>query len=151
MNLLNISTGEYPVSYRTVLSRFPGVLFPREPNDVTLSSFGYAIVKESGQPDCTIYQRVIEIAPVQIDGIWTQQWSVADLEGDDLAAVEQKLAREQAEAELAAAKLQVLQDNFSSWVQVETMVDSISTLAEAKAFLKKLARVNHLFIKEKTE
>jgi outer membrane protein TolC len=77
--------------------------------------------------------------------------SVKPLDGDELAAVEARLAQEQADADLEAAKLQLIQDYLPSWSQVETIVDNISTLAEAKAFLKKLARINYLFIKERTE
>lgn len=38
-------------------------------------------------------------------------------------------------------KARAFLDILPSWAQVETAVDSISSLAEAKAFLKKLSRV----------
>jgi hypothetical protein len=42
---------------------------------------------------------------------------------------------------IAAAKRQSINDNLPSWSQVETALDNISNLTEAKAALKKIARV----------
>jgi penicillin V acylase-like amidase (Ntn superfamily) len=40
-----------------------------------------------------------------------------------------------------AAKKKAIEDNLPSWEQVETSLDNISNLAEAKTALKKIARV----------
>lgn len=40
-----------------------------------------------------------------------------------------------------ALRAQDIIDNLSSWSQVETAVDNISNIDEAKAFIKKMARV----------
>jgi len=56
----------------------------------------------------------------------------------------QWIAEQQAMADKAAAqaaKAQAFLDNLPSWAQVETAVDNIANLADAKAFIKKLARV----------
>ena len=42
---------------------------------------------------------------------------------------------------IEAAKQQDIIDNLPSWAQVETAVDNIANLEEAKSFLKKLSRV----------
>ena len=42
---------------------------------------------------------------------------------------------------IVEAKRTAINDNLPSWSQVETACDNISSLAEAKAFLKKLSRV----------
>ena len=44
-------------------------------------------------------------------------------------------------ADSMAAKATAIYDNMPSWAQVSTACDNISTLAEAKVFLKKLSRV----------
>ena len=43
-------------------------------------------------------------------------------------------------AEMAIREAEI-QTNLPSWAQVETACDNISSLAEAKAFIKKLSRV----------
>ena len=43
--------------------------------------------------------------------------------------------------EMMKARRAAIDTNLPSWSQVETACDSISSLAEAKAFLKKLSRV----------
>jgi len=52
-------------------------------------------------------------------------------------------AREAKEAQLA----QTLRDNLSTYAQVMTAVDNIANLADARAFLKKLAAVTYIHIK----
>ena len=44
-------------------------------------------------------------------------------------------------ATVEAAKQAAIIDNFPSWVQIETVINNITDLAGAKAFLLKLARV----------
>ena len=46
-----------------------------------------------------------------------------------------------AEAVRKVAKAQALIDNLPSWAQVDNEIDNISSLAEAKAFIRKLTRV----------
>ena len=47
-----------------------------------------------------------------------------------------------------AAKKQAIIDNLPSWAQVETAVDNIANLADAKAFIKKLSRVVYWLAKD---
>jgi hypothetical protein len=56
-----------------------------------------------------------------------------------------------AEAARVEAKAQALVDNLPSWVQVSTAVDNISNLADAKVFIKKLARITYWLAKDKAE
>lgn len=41
--------------------------------------------------------------------------------------------------------------NLPSWAQVNTSIDNISNLAEAKVFIKKLARVVYWLVRERAE
>jgi hypothetical protein len=50
---------------------------------------------------------------------------------------------------LREAKAQAIADNLLSWSQVSDVVDAISNLAEAKVFIKKLARVVYWLAKNK--
>ena len=49
------------------------------------------------------------------------------------------------------AKMQAFLDNLPSWSQVSTAVDNISSLAEAKVFIKKLSRIVYWLAKDKEE
>ena len=60
-----------------------------------------------------------------------------DLEAVDQPTVAARLAREA----LQSQRIQEIIDNLPSWSQVSNYVDRIGNLAEAKGFLKKLARV----------
>ena len=54
-----------------------------------------------------------------------------------------RTAREAKEAQMA----QTMRDNLPTFAQVQTAIDNISNLADAKAFLKKLAAVTYIHIK----
>jgi penicillin V acylase-like amidase (Ntn superfamily) len=49
------------------------------------------------------------------------------------------------------ARYQEIEDNLPSWSQVETALDNISNLTEAKAALKKIARVVYYLAKNKAD
>jgi hypothetical protein len=49
------------------------------------------------------------------------------------------------------AKMQAIIDNLPSWSRVSTAVDNISSLAEAKVFIKKLSRIVYWLAKDKEE
>jgi len=82
--LINIETGEYPVTEQEFLDRF-NTSFPRP---IPYGEKGYAKVEQVNHPAITRTQTFTEIDPVLIDGIWTQQWIVADItDPDQLAAI----------------------------------------------------------------
>ena len=60
--------------------------------------------------------------------------ALVPLEAGDITPKAQRVLDE-------AAKAQALIDNLPSWAQVDTAIDNISSLAEAKAFIRKLTRV----------
>ncbi len=83
-----------------------------------------------------------------------QQYQVWLSEGNtpDLWKTPAEIAAEEAtaiaEAARKAAKAQAIIDNLPSWSQVETVIGNISNMADAKAFLLKLARVVYWDIKD---
>ena len=50
-----------------------------------------------------------------------------------------------------AQKAQDIIDNLPSWAQVETAVDNIANLADAKAFIKKLSRIVYWLARNKKD
>ena len=60
-------------------------------------------------------------------------------------------AARQAEIARQAAKAQAIIDNLPSWAQVDTAIDNIANLADAKAFIKKLSRVVYLDVKNSVD
>ena len=127
MIFIKTDTQEYPLFLADLKLRFPNVSFKKSITSADLASRGYAVVQETEKPSCTKYQKVVEAAPVEVDGIWTQQWAVVDLEGAELV------------------------DNLPSWSQVETAITNISSLADAKVYLGKLSRVVYLMAKNKVD
>ena len=84
----------------------------------------------------------IPLAPGNSDFREFLEWNAAqavplDLDGVDQPTVAARLAREA----LQSQRIQEIIDNLPSWKQVSNYVDKIGNLAEAKGFLKKLARV----------
>lgn len=64
------------------------------------------------------------------------------------AEYEAHIAQVAAQAQaLAVAKAQALADNLPSWAQVDSAITAIGSLADAKAFLRKLSRVVYLLAK----
>lgn len=57
--------------------------------------------------------------------------------------IAERTAREAKEAQMA----QTLRDNLPTYAQVQTAINNISNLADAKAFLKKLAGVVYIHVK----
>ena len=63
---------------------------------------------------------------------------------------EQQTIKDAQEA-LQAAKQRALVDNLPSWTQVDTAINNIANLADAKAFIKKLTRVVYLDLKNSVD
>jgi hypothetical protein len=62
---------------------------------------------------------------------------------------EERLERLRLFNEQERAKFQAIETNLPSWSQVETYLDGVSNLTEAKAALKKIARVVYWLAKNK--
>lgn len=81
-----------------------------------------------------------------------EETAIANINKESWDIIEaERIAAEQAEAELLAAKTQSFNENLPSWIAVETAVDNIANLADAKSFLKKLARVVYWLAKDSIE
>lgn len=61
---------------------------------------GYAEIRTWAQPAFDQYtQKVVEIAPALVDDIWTEQWQIVELTGEELAEAQAKKVADDAAAE----------------------------------------------------
>lgn len=94
------------------------------------------------QPDKTLH--LLEDAPneeSQRDGVPGSNW----IPNTD------KVNARLAEASRIAVKAQAIIDNLPSWAQVDQAVTNIAILADAKEFIRKLARVVYWLAKDKAD
>jgi hypothetical protein len=92
---IHIETAEYPLSVLDIQSRHPNTIFgtPFIPPE------GYALVEPADTPAYDAdTQKPVEGEPVEIDGVWRQQWAVVPLTEDELAELQRQ--REEAAAAL---------------------------------------------------
>lgn len=83
MNYINTTTLEYPLTELAIKQANANVSFPVpfEPGD------GYAAVQPAARPEFDlITERVDELVPEQVDGVWTQRWQVVTLPAEQAAA-----------------------------------------------------------------
>lgn len=88
---INIETGDYPLSVAEIQELHPMTMMAQHLEC-------YALVEPSDTPTYDAdTQKPVEIEPVQVDGVWRQQWSVVPLSTEELAELQR-----QREAEAAA-------------------------------------------------
>lgn len=77
-------TGEYPLSVAEIWRRHPNTMMAHHLER-------YALVEPAEMPACDeSTHKPIEIEPVEIDGVWRQQWSVVPLSAEELAELERQ-------------------------------------------------------------
>jgi len=81
---INISTLEYPVSFEQIRQANPGVSFSAPPVDGDVRPYGYALVRQSEAPTPGATETLVEATPVEIDGTWTQQWTIRPATDEEL-------------------------------------------------------------------
>ncbi len=93
---INIETGQYPLSVAQIQDLHPLTMMAHHLEC-------YAPVELTGTPSYDAEtHKPIEIEPVQVDGVWRQQWSVVPLSADELQAVADAKAKAEQEARDAA-------------------------------------------------
>jgi len=96
---IHIETSEYPLSILDIQGRHPDTIFgtPFIPPE------GYALVEPADTPAYDAdTQKPVEIEPVEIDGVWRQQWDIVSLSFEELQAVAAAKAKAEQEARDAA-------------------------------------------------
>jgi hypothetical protein len=90
---INTITGQYPLHEGDIRLEHPEIT-----EDMTGATFPcppmYAKVVETDPPatDGTLYQFVEQLPPVQINGIWTQQWELKTRTQKQVQAITEKMA-----------------------------------------------------------
>lgn len=83
---INTSTLEYPITLRDIRISNPKVILSAEPSDADLAALGLARVVPSSPPAYNaISHGIREKAPVLLNGKYTQQWEIYELEPDVVA------------------------------------------------------------------
>ena len=72
------STGEYPMHFGDIIIRYPDATEDNIPDEL-------ALVIETPKPNKNEDQGIYESAPLQINGVWTQQWLVRDLTNEEVS------------------------------------------------------------------
>jgi len=111
---------------------------------------------------CSLLSKRIDPEKYQVRGtdvFWLQTPTSEDLDNavyvtDNYEALAEAYLAEESAAQAATqanaeAKAQAIITNLPTWAQVSTVVDNISNLAEAKVFIKKLARIVYWLAKDK--
>ena len=96
---IHIETSEYPLSILDIQGRHPNTIFgtPFIPPE------GYALVEPTDTPTYEAdTQKPVEGEPIEIDGVWRQQWSVVPLSAEELRAAADAKAKAEQEARDAA-------------------------------------------------
>lgn len=83
MNYLRLADNAFGITESEIRAAHPNTSYPRPmPAEVP----GYVGVQDVARPDFDpITQNAVEVQPVQVDGVWTQQWEVSAL-SDDIVA-----------------------------------------------------------------
>lgn len=64
---------------------FPNTSFPADLSRAVLPD-GYAWVTPTTPPECGQFEHVVPADPVQIDGVWTQQWAIVPWAPEEIQA-----------------------------------------------------------------
>jgi len=89
-------TGDYPLNISQIQERHPLTMMAH-------NLMRYALVERSEPPEHNAdTHKPVEIDPIEIDGVWRQQWSVVPLTAEELQAVADAKARAEQEARDAA-------------------------------------------------
>ncbi len=83
-------TGDYPLNISQIQERHPLTMMAH-------NLMRYAFVERSEPPEHNAdTHKPVEIEPVEIDGVWRQQWSVVPLDAEELAERERQRQAEAA-------------------------------------------------------
>ena len=82
---------KYPYSVQAYRVQHPNVSLPQEPTEDQLAEVGVFPVMSSARPEVQVDQTVDSADPVNLDGVWTQQWVVRPATPAERAANEAAL------------------------------------------------------------
>jgi hypothetical protein len=122
--LVKIENGtpvQWPVTEAHIQATNPRTSFAMPIDEVTLSQFGYATLHLSDPATYDAeWQEAKEIAPAQVDGKWTQQWSIA----------EKYTTEERAAKEAEKAKFEAIKYRYQRAAEYPPMADYIDGIVK---------------------
>lgn len=117
----NGSVQQYPFNAVDLRLANPGTSFPNVMSDALLAEFGVYPVTQVPVPAYdTMIQNLVEGTPVNVGGVWTQTWSVAD------ATPEQIAQRMSAIKDAITAQVQQRLDDFARTRGYDNIVSACS-------------------------
>lgn len=100
----NNSVSVYPYSVSEFRKENPNVSLPETPTEQQLNEVDIYIVQPTQKPQYnTITQNCTESTPENIDGVWTQSWTVSDASQYEIE--QRQVAAKEANKQLASQKL----------------------------------------------
>lgn len=82
--IINGVVEKYPYSIGELRKDNPQVSFPKFPSNKLLEEFNVFNVIEVSCPKVEYNQNVAEVAPQNINGVWTQVWEISQASDDDI-------------------------------------------------------------------
>lgn len=117
---------QYPYPLDQLRRDYPNTSFPAQLGAALLAEYGVYPVALTAQPAFDAATQCInELAPVQVDGVWTQQWTVRDLTPGELKA------RVPTVVTMRQARLALLQVGLLN--QVETAIAAVEDPVQRQA------------------
>lgn len=110
----------YPYTLTDLRRDNPGVSFPRDMTNFDTSDWDCYPVQDTPQPEAP-GKVAVRIMPVQIDGVWYEQWQLVDAPPSPVPQ----------SVEMAQARLALLQAGLLS--QVDAAIDAIPEAAQREA------------------
>lgn len=103
---------KYPYTADDIKKDNPNMSFGQVIEPETLALLGVAVVLRSDRPQVTDPEKkLVEADPIQLNGVWVQQWAVVGLDAEEFA-----LLTAQKEAEIRNQRNALLSD--SDWTMV---------------------------------
>jgi hypothetical protein len=86
------NTRTYPYNPNELRRDHPDTSFPQQIPDELAAEYNVFNVQPTQRPEVNRTERVVEVDPVLVDGIWTQQFQVEDKSYEELAQEDQQQA-----------------------------------------------------------
>ena len=111
----------YPYTLARLKADNPQVSFPESPTSALLARYGVYEVQQTEIPSGDV---VVEELPIEINGVWTQQWSSRSYTAEEIAANLQNF-RDTAKVTPRQARLALLQNGITD-ANIQAIIDGLS-------------------------
>lgn len=125
----NGAPSEWPVTRSRIKHENPSVGFPLDMSGVDVQGYGFAPYKLSDPAEYDAqWQKTEELTPVEVDGMFVQQWRIVELYSAQEKA-KMILQQEAAQLESAKASVRSLRDNLlasTDWVVIKAQETGVA-------------------------